>query len=106
MKDNTRTIRQNAALHKYFTMLADELNFAGLEMKKVLKPEVEIMWTAESIKNYLWRPIQYAMTDKISTTELDTKQVNKIYEVLDRHLGEKFGISVEFPSEEEPLLSP
>lgn len=93
-----RTLTQNAAMHLYFQMLADSLNDAGLDMKKVLKPEVDIPWTKDSIKNYLWRPIQKAMTKKESTTELDTVNPSEIYKVLDRHLSEKFGVSVEWPS--------
>lgn len=80
-------------------MLADELNFAGLDMKKTLKPEIDIWWTPESIKNYLWRPIQKAMTIKESTTELTTDEVNKIYKVLDKFTSEKHHIHLEFPSE-------
>ena len=85
-------------------MLADELNAAGLEMRKVLKPEVEIIWTTESVKEYLFRPIMLAMYDIISTTDLDTKQVSKVYEVLNRHTANRFGISLPFPSEEDQLL--
>jgi len=91
-------------MHKYFTMLADELNEAGLDMKTVLKPEVDIPWTPESVKNHLWRPVQDAMFDKESTTELTTKDLTQVYETLTRHLGEKFGTFVRFPSIEPDLL--
>lgn len=93
-----RTLQQNKAIHKYCTMLADTLNEAGLDMRKTLKPGVDIPWTATSAKEHLWRPIQDLMLDKESTTELDTKQVDEVYRVLNRHLSEKFGISVPFPS--------
>jgi hypothetical protein len=46
--EKTRTLKQNAALHLMFTQLAQELNEAGFDMKKTLKPEIEIMW------NDLW----------------------------------------------------
>ena len=93
-----RTIRQNKAMHKYFTLLAEELNSAGLDMKKVLKPGVDIPWTNESVKEHLWRPIQEVMTGKHSTTELGTVDPGEVYKVLDRHISEKFGVHVEFPS--------
>lgn len=96
-----RTITQNRAMHKYFEMLADALNSAGLDMRKTLKPEIEIPWNKEMVKEHLWRPIQDAMYSKESTTELDTKEPSEVYAVLDRHLGEKFGIHVEWPSNEE-----
>ena len=96
-----RTSLQNRALHKYCTMLAETLNAAGLDAKKTLKPEVEIPWTPAMIKDLLWRPIQEAMTGKESTTELNTVEPSEIYAVLDRHLGEKFGLHVEWPQDEE-----
>jgi len=94
-----RTIQQNKALHKFFELLADELNGAGLDMRKLLKPEIDIPWTTISVKNFLWRPIQEVMLGKQSTTELDKLQeIDKIYETLNRFLGEKWGLHVEFPS--------
>lgn len=100
-KEQSRTPLQNKALHLYFTLLATELNDAGLDMKKVLKPSVDISWTKENIKEYLWRPIQEALKLKKSTTELTTAEVSQIWEVLNRHLGEKFGIHQVFPSVEQ-----
>lgn len=101
MKDHQqRTILQNNALHKYFELLAKALADAGLDARKVMKPEIAIPFTPEMVKNLLWRPIQKAMTGKESTTELDTAEPSQIHAVLDLHMGEKFGIHVPFPSEE------
>ena len=50
-----RTEKQNNSLHAYCQGLADELNSAGLDMRVVLKPEYEIPWTKESVKEHLWR---------------------------------------------------
>lgn len=97
----SRTPRQNNALHKYCTLLAEALNDAGLDAKKTLKPEIEIPWTGAMVKDLLWRPVQEAMTGKISTTELTTTEPNDVYSVLDRHLVDKFGIHVEFPKEDK-----
>jgi len=96
-----RTLTQNRAMHKFFEMLSQDLNLAGLDMKRTLKPSVEIPWTAITVKEYLWKPIQDAMLEKESTTELSTKEVNAVYETLIRHLGEKFGITTEFPKDEK-----
>ena len=98
------TRRQQNSLHLWFQMLADELNDAGLDLRKVLKPEIEIPWSKESIKNFLWRPVQEIYLSKKSTTELTTKDIDEIWEILNRHLGEKFGIHIPFPSEEEMVL--
>ena len=99
-KTTTRTLQQNKALHKYFEAIADTLNAAGLDMKVVLKPEVDIPWSKETVKDFLWRSVQKAQLGKRSTTELTTKDIDKIYDTLTRHLGEKFGVFVEFPSVE------
>jgi len=96
-----RTIKQNRALHKYFELVAGTLNEAGLDMRKTLKPEIDIPWSKESVKEYLWRPIQKAQLQKRSTTELDRKDINIIYETLNRFLGEKLGVHTPFPSLEE-----
>jgi len=99
-----RTTQQNRAVHKYFALLAETLNEAGLDMRQTLKPDVDIPWTPLNIKTYLWKPIQLAQLHKESTADLTTDEVNKVYEVLNRHLGEKLGVHVEFPSSEEQLL--
>lgn len=95
-----RTPQQNRALHLYLRELAQALNDAGLDMRAVLKPGVSISWTEEMAKNYLWRPIQKIMTNIESTADLDKLDVSEIYKVLDRHIAEKFGVHVEFPSDE------
>jgi hypothetical protein len=96
-EEHRRTLPQNKALHLYCTMLSDALNDAGYDMKKTLKPEIEIPWTPQMIKKHLWKPIQDAMLEKKSTTELETNEVDKVYQVLSRHLSERFCISVPFP---------
>jgi hypothetical protein len=98
-----RTLKQNRALHKYLTELGNALNDAGWDMKTTLKPSVDIPWTPDMVKEYLWRPIQKIITDVESTTELETSDVDLIYKVLDRHIASKFGVSVHFPSDESMM---
>ena len=93
-----RTLTQNRALHKYCSMLADALNDAGYDMKKVIKQEVDIPWSQQSAKEFLWRPIQKAVTGIDSTTKPETSQYSAIYEVLNRHMAQKFGVSVPWPT--------
>lgn len=99
-----RTVQQNKALHKLFQLLATELNQAGLDMRKTLKPGVEIPWQAKGVKDYLWRPIMQAQLDKTSTTEMTTKEIDEVFDTLNRHLGEKFGLYVAFPSIEDLMI--
>jgi len=96
----SRTLTQNRALHKFCQILADKLNEAGLDQKKVLKPEVEIPWTMEAVKEGLWKPVQEAVTGLKSTTKPETSQYSDIYEVLNRHLTTKLGVHVPWPTKE------
>lgn len=94
-----RTALQNRSLHKYCTMVATALNDSGHDMRRTLKASIEIPWTPESVKEHLWRPIQIAMLNIESTTDLDSAQPSIIYDCLSRHLASKLGISVEWPHE-------
>ena len=98
-----RTLVQNASLHLYFRLLAEELNNAGLDMKKTLKQDADIPWSDDRIKEFLWKPIQDAQLGKKSTTELTTSEVDKVYETLNRHLGEKLKIVVTYTINEPDL---
>lgn len=102
--EKQRTLQQNKALHKYLTELANTLNNAGLDMKAVLKPGVCIEWNQDMAKEYLWRPIQKAMQLEASTADLSTKDIQAVYAVLDRHLAQKFGVSVPWPSTESMMF--
>jgi len=95
------TEKQRNALHLWFRQLAKALNDAGWDARKTLKAEVEIPWTEQMIKSLVWKSVQKIMVEKESTTKLNTKEVNLIYEVVDRHLSEKTGVHVEFPHDEE-----
>jgi len=92
--EKQRTIRQNAALHKWLQEVADALNSAGLDMKTVLKEEVEIPWTGDSAKNHLWRPIQKVMQNIESTADAYTTDYTVICETITRHLGGKLGVTL------------
>ena len=95
-----RSLTQNQALHKYFTMLADELNGSGFDMRRTLKHDVDIPWTMEAVKEHLWKPIQTAITKEKSTAKVDRKDYSKIYDVLSRHLSQKLGVFVSWPSKD------
>lgn len=98
-----RTSAQNRALHLAFTHLADVLNDAGLSMRVLLKPEVDIPWTQYTIKEHLFKPFMKIMTGKESTKELSKTggDIEKVWDTLMRELGERHGIEhVPFPSNE------
>jgi len=93
-----RTLRQNDSLHLYFSLLSQELNAGGWDMKKVIRQEVDIPWSPQTVKEYLWRPLQKAQLDKKSTTELETTDIDLIYDTLNRVIGERTGVFIPFPS--------
>ena len=95
-----RTSIQNRASHKDWLMIAEKLNDAGLDMRKVLKQEISIPWTTESVKEFIVKPIMEVMYNKKSTTQLEknTDEIEKLHNVIMRELGEKFGIEYhDFP---------
>ena len=97
-----RTDQQNRALHKYFELLAKELNGAGYDVGATIKVPVD--FTKDTVKEYMAHPIIHALwPEKEHTSELDTKQIDMLYEHLNRLTAEKFGINVQFPSYESEL---
>lgn len=95
-----RSTEQNRGLHKFFNLLAEELNTKGKDMKLVLRDDVDIWWTTESVKRYIWKPVMKAMTGKDSTKELSktNMEIDKVHEQIMKWLGEKHGIEyIEFP---------
>jgi len=91
-KAKQRTLTQNRALHLFCEWLAETLNDAGYDMRRTLRADVDLPWSQASVKDFLWRPIQKAMTDKASTVEITTTEPTDIHAVLSRHLGQKLGI--------------
>ena len=86
------TERQFGALHVWCQQVADVLNAAGFDQRIVLKPEVAIDWTKESVKQSLYKPLLKAMSGKSSTTEQNTVEPSAVAETIARHLGQKFGV--------------
>lgn len=97
-KVKQRTKTQNNALHLYCKLLADALNDAGLDMRRVLKEEVDIPWTEKTVKENLWKPIQLIVLDKESTTEPLTSEYDQVYSVIHRQMAAKHGVNVLWPS--------
>ena len=96
----TRTLTQNAAMHKYFELLAKALNDAGYDMKKVLRPEADIPWMTETVKQNIWVPMQSNLGLGEKTSKLGWDEVSAVYDPLNRHFSEKFGVHVPFPKKE------
>lgn len=96
-----RTTQQNKSLHLYFEFLATELNNAGYDVLKTLRHDISIDWNATLIKELIWRKVQLASYKKKSTADLTSGELQVLWETINRHIGEKFGIHVPFPSLED-----
>ncbi|KQC34002.1 hypothetical protein AAU57_12170 [Nonlabens sp. YIK11] len=101
-KKNTRTSRQNSALHLLFTIISSQLNEMGQEFtyNGLKGQQLSMMHTPDLVKNFIWRPIQIALFDIKSTTKINTEQINKIVDVLAKFFGDK-GMVIQFPSKEQ-----
>ena len=101
--------KQQSALHKYCTLVADSLNNCG--MYQYVKCDifrdndelVEVEWTQDSVKNLIWRPIQLALYPSVkSTAKLKSHEVTKVYEMMHNSLAKrsKNNVYVLFPSKD------
>ena len=97
-----RTLQQNKALHLWYKQLAETLNNSGFDMKSVIK-DVDIPWSAYTVKEHLFRPTMKTMLGKDSTTELETHEIDQIFGVISKVIGERTGIFIPFPSIEEMI---
>lgn len=73
-------------------------------MRKTLKPSVEIPWTDKAVKEHIWKPIMKAQLNKDSTTQLTTKEIDEVFDTINKHMGEKFSLHTPFPSIDEVLF--
>ena len=94
-----RSGQQNKALHKYCQMVADEMNAAGYDAQTVISLPISL--TPEIVKECIFKVIMKALyPDKTSTTELSTTEIQDVYEIMNNAIGVKFGISMDWPSDE------
>ena len=97
----TRTLTQNNSIHRYCEMLSEAFNEAGLDMEKVLAKGTQIPWSETNVKELIWRKVQIPLTGKESTTDLETNEVSKVYDVVNRHISSTFGLFIPFPSKDD-----
>lgn len=91
--------QQRKALHKWCEMVADTLNYQGMDMRKTLRNDIEIAWTKDNVKEYIYKPVLEALTGKESTEEQSTLDPTEIVDILVKHFGEKFGVELpQWPS--------
>jgi hypothetical protein len=100
-----RTYRQNNALHLLFRNMAKALNDAGFEISHPFKPDLEIPWSEESVKDLLYRPIITSYFKVERSSLLDTAQLSESMDILVDAVNRNTGVLVDIPSQ-EPLYAP
>ena len=94
-----RTNQQNKALHLYCQLVADEMNAAGYDAQTAITLPISL--TQDIVKENIFKVIMRALyPDKESTTELSTTEMQNVYEHMNSATAQKFGISMDFPSDE------
>ena len=95
---DSRTALQNRALHKFFVIVSDVLNELGHEFhyEGIKGFKLTSRYNETIVKEFFWRPIQLALFAIESTTDIGTKEINEIADVIIKYFGEK-GVHVDFP---------
>ena len=95
----TRSGAQNRALHKYFGLISEQLNEMGMEFvyTGIRGKELSMPYSSTIVKDYFWRPLQIHLFKKESTTQITTKEMNEIIEIIGKFFAEK-GVDLPFPS--------
>lgn len=95
-----RSLRQNRSLYLWFELVSKEFNDAGIDMRKFIEDGIDIPFTPETVKSHLWKPVMEGYLEKTSTTELKSKDIDKIYDILNKHIGERTGLHIPFPNKD------
>ena len=87
---------QNKSLHVFCDQVAEKLNDAGFDFRLFIKDGYPVPFNAQLVKDYLWRPVQKAITGKDSTTKPERIEYIEIYDALNVKLAEH-GVFVAWP---------
>ena len=97
IKQESRTDRQNGAMHLWFRQIAEQLNDKGDWARHPYSDTLEIPFTDVLVKEMLYKPIIKAMYDKNSTAKLTVRELSEAAEVLTRWLAQNRGVYIPFP---------
>lgn len=95
-----RTWRQNNTLHLLFRQMAKALNDAGFEIPHPFKPDLEIPYSEESVKELLYKPIITMYFKVGKSTDLDTEQLSESMTILVDAVNRNTGVYVHIPTGE------
>jgi len=98
-KGETRTSKQNAALHVYLRQVSRTLNDAGLSINTFFKEGYEVPFNDETVKIEIWHKMQQALTGEEHSSRLTPKQMGEVYDRVNFALS-KHGVYVPWPSKD------
>ena len=97
--DNAITQKQVNALNLWCRMVAECFREAGLDVRQIIREDVEIPVTEYFVKNNLYKPLLEVRTGKKSTMDQTTTEPSEIAEIIHRHYAQKYGLNLpEWPS--------
>jgi len=99
--ENQRSSQQNKSLHAALTEIAADLQQQGIERRNIVDSleGYSAPITMEFLKE-VYKTIIYTMYRVDSTTKLTTKQMVDSWDVFSKFMGENYGISYVWPSQE------
>jgi len=98
-----RTSAQHRALMVYEKELAQALLNMGMDMRTFIK--IDIMPTKAIVHDNITLPLVKSMFNKNSTKELEVHEVNELFEVINKNIGERCGIHIPFPSKDNAITN-
>lgn len=100
-----RSKAQNDSIHLWLDMVARELDKNGHTVQNVVAKiqRAEIRPNGKNLKEVMWRPYQIAALGKESTTKLKKHEVDRVYEGLNKFLGEHFKFHIPFPHDPDKI---
>ena len=93
-----RSQQMNDCLQSYCSQLAEALNDRGLDMRKVFAVKtVDVPWTGNSVREFLYNPIAVAMFGNTSSG-ISNGETLEAFDVLNRHTINNFSIAMAWPT--------
>jgi hypothetical protein len=104
-EQNSLTRQQNRSLHKLFADISAHCVQTGLDQKAIVSAleNHPIPVSPQFVKD-TWKAMQFSLTGKRSTQELERKEVDQVYDVFNKFWSELTGEHFAFPSIEEMLF--
>lgn len=102
-----RTIKQNSAFYKWCEAYASDLRDAGIDLRiLLLHDNLEAPMTKDIFKSVIVNNFCKAIYGTEHSSELSTKQLSKLCEVVSDSLNREYGVFTDFPSAEQLVDNP